>query len=100
MAEFYVGQKVKIIDDTVGHDFEIGSVVVLNKANQLSDGYWDLGAYGRELDNDDCEPFVEKKLKGSEIAELIIQWANDQRMHPDDFDMLFANELLDKLEAK
>jgi hypothetical protein len=38
-------------------------------------------------------------MKGAELAELIYQWANDNRMHPDDFSMLFAEELLERLEA-
>jgi hypothetical protein len=37
-------------------------------------------------------------MKGREIAELIYSWAEEMRIHPDDFDMLFANELLEKLE--
>jgi len=39
------------------------------------------------------------KLTGSEIAELIIAWANYNHMHTDDFSMLFAEELLERLEA-
>jgi two-component SAPR family response regulator len=38
-------------------------------------------------------------IKGVYIAELIYQWADNNRMHPDDFSMLFAEELLEKLEA-
>jgi hypothetical protein len=38
-------------------------------------------------------------LSGKEIAELIYEWADKNRIHPDDFDMLFANELLEKLES-
>ena len=38
-------------------------------------------------------------MKGAEIAELIYNWAEEKRIHPDDFDMLFANELLEELEA-
>jgi len=38
-------------------------------------------------------------MKGATIAELIIQWANEKRVHPDDFSMLFAEELLEALEA-
>ena len=56
MAKFYVGQKVRIIDNTLSHEFEIGDIVVLDKANLFSGDYWDLGADGWELDNDDCEP--------------------------------------------
>ncbi|MDH5159860.1 hypothetical protein [Heyndrickxia oleronia] len=37
-------------------------------------------------------------MKGAEIAKLIVDWANDNNMHPDDFDMLFADELLEALE--
>lgn len=37
-------------------------------------------------------------MKGIEIAKLIIEWANENGMHPDDFDMLFAEELLEALE--
>jgi hypothetical protein len=38
------------------------------------------------------------QVKGKEIAKLIYEWANKNHMHPDDFSMLFADELLDKLE--
>jgi SAM-dependent MidA family methyltransferase len=37
-------------------------------------------------------------ISGVEIAKLIIEWAERNNMHPDDFDMLFADELLDALE--
>jgi hypothetical protein len=37
-------------------------------------------------------------MRGKEIAELVYEWANKNHIHPDDFDMLFANELLEKLE--
>jgi hypothetical protein len=36
---------------------------------------------------------------GKEIAELIYKWAERNNIHPDDFDMLFANELIAKLES-
>jgi hypothetical protein len=37
-------------------------------------------------------------MSGKEIVALIEEWANKQRMHPDDFSMLFADELLAKME--
>jgi hypothetical protein len=39
------------------------------------------------------------EVKGVEIARLIYAWANESRMHPDDFDTLFVEELLEMLEA-
>jgi hypothetical protein len=56
MAKFYVGQKVRIINNTLNHDFKIGDIVTLDKACLLDYGYWDLGTDGWELNNDDCEP--------------------------------------------
>ena len=37
-------------------------------------------------------------MKGVEIADLIYEWANKQAFHPDDFDLLFAKELIERLE--
>jgi hypothetical protein len=37
-------------------------------------------------------------MAGKEIAELIYIWADKNNIHPDDFDMLFANELIERLE--
>ena len=37
-------------------------------------------------------------MKGREIVSLIEEWLNDKSIHPDDLDMLFANELLNKME--
>jgi hypothetical protein len=37
-------------------------------------------------------------MKGSEIAKLIYEWADKNNIHPDDFDMLFAHELIENLE--
>lgn len=34
-------------------------------------------------------------MKGEELADLIEEWLNKNSVHPDDFNMLFANELLD-----
>jgi hypothetical protein len=97
--KFYAGQKVKITDCTCGHGFNIGAVVIIDSADEVSDGSWDLCADNWIFDEDDCEPVEEKKLTGAHIAELIYQWANDNRIHPDDFSMLFAEELLERLEA-
>jgi hypothetical protein len=37
-------------------------------------------------------------MKGKEIAELIYEWANKKKFHPNDFDSLFAHELIEELE--
>jgi hypothetical protein len=37
-------------------------------------------------------------MTGKEIAKLIYDWADNQRIHPDDFDSLFVPELLEMLE--
>lgn len=37
-------------------------------------------------------------MKGEDLAKLIIDWANDNRLHPDDFSMLFVDELLERME--
>jgi hypothetical protein len=37
-------------------------------------------------------------MNGKEIVKLIEEWANKKRIHPDDFDMLFAHELLEMME--
>lgn len=37
-------------------------------------------------------------LTGKEIANLVYDWADKQHIHPDDFDMLFVNELLEEME--
>lgn len=37
-------------------------------------------------------------MNGKEIVALIEEWLNKKNIHPDDLDMLFANELLDKME--
>jgi hypothetical protein len=37
-------------------------------------------------------------MEGKEIANLIYEWANKEKIHPDDFDVLFAFELLAMLE--
>jgi hypothetical protein len=39
-----------------------------------------------------------KIMEGKEIANLIYEWANKEKIHPDDFDVLFAFELLAMLE--
>ena len=39
-------------------------------------------------------------MEGKEIAELLYEWAEKNRIHPDDFEILFVNELLDKLEGE
>lgn len=37
-------------------------------------------------------------MKGEKIAYLIVEWANKQKFHPDDFSSLFVGELLEILE--
>lgn len=37
-------------------------------------------------------------MKGKEIVSLIEEWANKRGLHPDDFDTLFADELLEIME--
>ena len=37
-------------------------------------------------------------MNGKKIAELIYEWTNKNSIHPDDFDLLFAKELIEKLE--
>ena len=37
-------------------------------------------------------------MKGEQIADLIVEWANERNMHPDDFNSLFVDELLELLE--
>ena len=39
------------------------------------------------------------EIKGVEIARLIYAWANEGHIHPDDFDILSVEELLEMLEA-
>jgi len=39
------------------------------------------------------------EIKGVEAARLIYAWATEARMHQDDFDTLFVEELLEMLEA-
>lgn len=36
-------------------------------------------------------------MKGQEINEHIEAWLNKNNVHPDDFDMMFAKELLEML---
>ena len=38
------------------------------------------------------------EMKGEQIADLIVEWANERNMHPDDFNSLFVDELLELLE--
>lgn len=38
-------------------------------------------------------------MKGKEIVSVIEEWLNKNNIHPDDLDMLFADELLEKLEG-
>ena len=37
-------------------------------------------------------------MKGKEIAALIWEWLEKSDLHPDDVGMLFAEELIEKLE--
>ncbi|MEK4025358.1 hypothetical protein [Sporosarcina sp. FSL W7-1283] len=37
-------------------------------------------------------------MNGEQIVENIIEWANKNNMHPDDFSSLFVEELLEMLE--
>ncbi|MEK4025381.1 hypothetical protein [Sporosarcina sp. FSL W7-1283] len=37
-------------------------------------------------------------MKGKQIADLIVEWADEQRMHPDDFSSLFVEELIELLD--
>ena len=53
--KFYVGQKVKIIDNTCFHPFEIGSIIILEAVERKPDGSWDLYHDGWVFDQDDCE---------------------------------------------
>lgn len=59
--KFYGGQKVKITDDTCGHDIEIGRNVVIERADECSDGSWNLYYDGWVFDQDDCEPVIESE---------------------------------------
>lgn len=36
-------------------------------------------------------------MKGEQIADLIVEWADERRMHPDDFSDIFVEELFDLL---
>lgn len=38
-------------------------------------------------------------MSGKEIAQALVEWANQKRMHPDDFDVLFVDELMEMLEG-
>jgi hypothetical protein len=100
MMKFYEGQSVRITDNSCAHGINLGTIVKLTSVEEMSDGSFDLYADGWVFDQDDCEPVnVTNKFTGAEIAELVVAWANDNRMHPDDFSMLFAEELLERLEA-
>jgi hypothetical protein len=59
--KFDEGQKVKITDNTCGHGIKLGSVVILDSAEEVSDGSWDLWADGWIFDQDDCEPVIERE---------------------------------------
>lgn len=37
-------------------------------------------------------------MKGEKIADLIVEWASEQGIHPDDFNSLFAEELIELLD--
>lgn len=37
-------------------------------------------------------------MKGEQIADLIVEWVNEQGMHPDDFSSLFVEELIELLD--
>lgn len=39
-------------------------------------------------------------MTGKKLAALIYEWANQQGMHPDDFNDLFVHELLEKMEEE
>lgn len=58
MVKFYAGQKVKIIDNTCGHNHEIGEVVTLVGADEYP-SHWDLESVEWTFDEDDCEPYQE-----------------------------------------
>lgn len=54
---FRVGQKVKIIRNTCGHKFKIGSIVTIESLSyNPDDNSWDLYYQGWVFDQDDCEP--------------------------------------------
>lgn len=38
-------------------------------------------------------------MNGKEISQLIVEWANKNHIHPDDFDNLFVSELMEMLES-
>jgi hypothetical protein len=38
-------------------------------------------------------------VKGKEIVKIIDEWLYENNYHPDDLDSLFANELLERMEA-
>lgn len=38
-------------------------------------------------------------MEGKKIVELIFDWADKNNVHPDDFGMLFADELIEKMES-
>lgn len=37
-------------------------------------------------------------MKGEQIVNLIVEWANKQSIHPDDFNVLFVEELMEMLD--
>lgn len=38
-------------------------------------------------------------MSGSEIVELILDWAGEKNIHPDDFHSMFVPELLEMMET-
>lgn len=60
MANFYVGQKVIITNTTCGHCLDVGSIVELEIAEEVSENDWDLWADGWVFDQDDCKPYEDK----------------------------------------
>lgn len=84
-----VSNKVNII-------FENGSVIETVESENVirgkGSGLWWI--------NEDEEGLIEEVLvmKGEKIADLIVEWANKQSIHPDDFNVLFVEELMEMLD--
>jgi hypothetical protein len=52
----------------------------------------------KDLEEENKRLKEKKIMKGKEIAQLIYDWVEKNHIHPDDFDMLLARELLENLE--